>query len=154
MRLYIMRHGEAAQAGSDAARPLSARGRAEAVKVANFLLNSGSPVEGIWHSPLARAVETAALVERTLGQPVPLETRTDLVPNASAEAFFDQYRIEERDNLLLVSHLPFVDNLLSLLATGGTSSTFLFKPAALAALEGSLETGFSIAWAVHPACLP
>jgi broad specificity phosphatase PhoE len=51
MRLYIMRHGEAVQAGPDAVRPLTPKGRADTVKVAKFLQDTHSPVDAIGIPP-------------------------------------------------------------------------------------------------------
>jgi phosphohistidine phosphatase len=154
MRLYIMRHGEAVQAGADAIRPLTPKGRADAVKVAKFLLDSGSPVDAIWHSTKARAIETATFIDRTFGQRVPLETRSDLNPDDSVEKFFDNLQEEGPENLLIVGHIPFVESLISFFVTGGECSPVAFKTATLVALEGTFETGFSILWAVNPDCLP
>jgi len=154
MRLYIMRHGEAVQSGSDATRPLTPKGRADAVKMGQFLKNSHSPVEAIWHSTKARAIETASFVDKTLGEQIPLETRSGLNPGDSVETFFSQLQEEAPENLLIVGHLPFVGNLLSFLVTGGESNPVSYHTGTLVALEGTFENGFIILWAVTPGCLP
>ena len=58
MFLYLMRHGEAVQGADDSKRPLSEKGRQEAVKVAQFLLQKGAPVDIFYQSPKQRAKET------------------------------------------------------------------------------------------------
>jgi phosphohistidine phosphatase len=154
MRLYIMRHGEAVQTGSDGIRPLTAKGRSDAVKVAQFLQASKCPISAIWHSPKARAIETASCIEKTYGQEIPLETRSGLNPGDSVETFFTQLTEDAPDNLLIVGHLPFVENLLSFLITGGESNPVAFHTATIVALEGTFENGFIILFAVPADCLP
>jgi phosphohistidine phosphatase len=154
MRLYIMRHGEAVQAGPDGIRPLTAKGRSDAVKIAQFLQASKCPLSAIWHSTKARAIETASYVEKTYGEKIPLETRTDLNPDDSVENFFAQLADEAPDNLLIVGHLPFVESLVSFLITGGESNPVAFHTATIVALEGTFENGFIILFAVPADCLP
>jgi len=154
MRLYIMRHGEAVQAGPDAVRPLTPKGRADTVKVAKFLQDTHSPVDAIWHSTKARAIETASTLDASFQERIPLETRTDLSPDDSVEMGFNELEEEAPENLLIVSHIPFVEGLLSLLLTGGECVPVVFKPSTLVALEGTFEEGFGIIWAVTPDCLP
>ena len=71
LRLWLVRHG--ATEWSDAGRlngwtdvPLNARGRAQAVALAERLAGTG--VAGIWSSDLSRATETARLAT---GEPAP-----------------------------------------------------------------------------------
>lgn len=53
--------------------PLSARGRLEAMRLATALSETG--VVSIWHSPLARAAETAGIVARHLRLPLRCDDR-------------------------------------------------------------------------------
>jgi len=78
--LYLVRHGEAA---GDEAR-LTAAGRQQAMLVGQRL--AGVPFAGIWHSPLPRTAETAALIAAQLpGVPVTAsELLGDYVPPAPA----------------------------------------------------------------------
>jgi phosphohistidine phosphatase len=154
MRLYIMRHGEAVQSGSDATRPLTAKGRTDAVKMGRFLKDSCAPVDAIWHSTKARAIETAAFVDKTLGEKIPLDIHRGLNPGDSVEKFFEQLQEDAPDNLLIVGHLPFVGSLLSFLVTGGESNPVSYHTGTLVAIEGTFEDGFIILWAVTPDCLP
>lgn len=154
MRLYIMRHGEAVQAGPDVVRPLTAKGRADVVKMAHFLQSSHSPITAIWHSSKVRAIETAGFVSRTLGGAIHTEAHDGLNPDDSVEGFFESLKADAPENLLLVSHLPFVGSLVGFLVSGSENVPVAYQTAAIVALEGSLENGFIILWAVHPDCLP
>ncbi len=79
-KLYIVRHGEPdfpggvwLCIGSGTDLPLSARGREQAAALRPFF--EARPVSALWSSPLARAVETAALM--TGGQ-TPIHTHPGL----------------------------------------------------------------------------
>ncbi|MFQ5692779.1 MAG: histidine phosphatase family protein, partial [Nitrospinota bacterium] len=47
MRLYLIRHGEAASAEADAKRPLTPKGREQAERVARFLRPLGLSVSAV-----------------------------------------------------------------------------------------------------------
>ena len=70
MRLFILRHAEAElQAPSDAQRPLTSRGRLQAVAVAKHLMSQcikASDQLTIFHSPYLRTTETANIVAEFL----------------------------------------------------------------------------------------
>ncbi|MGH9012097.1 MAG: histidine phosphatase family protein [Acidimicrobiia bacterium] len=68
MELLLLRHGEAARNAEGAGRsdpPLSAQGRAQARRAAMFLACEG--VDGLFTSPLRRAVETAEIIGAEVG---------------------------------------------------------------------------------------
>src|SRR4051812_47187655 len=65
MKLYVMRHGPAADdspSGRDADRALTAAGRERVAAVAKALVDAGEEPFAILSSPLVRAVETAEIV--------------------------------------------------------------------------------------------
>ncbi len=68
--IYLVRHGEHqdAEHGVDDG-PLSPRGQRQAELIADRL--SGLPLDGVWHSPLLRATETAKAVAARLPSVVP-----------------------------------------------------------------------------------
>ena len=68
--IYLIRHGEHqdAEHGVDDG-PLSPRGQRQAELIADRL--SGLPLNGVWHSPLLRAAETARAVSARLPSVVP-----------------------------------------------------------------------------------
>ena len=80
MRVYIVRHGHAADATNDSARPLSVRGRDEVTRLGQFALRAQVKVAQVWHSPKLRAKETAELLARTAQLGAPLIERTGLLP--------------------------------------------------------------------------
>ena len=83
MRLYLVRHAEAAPGEPDDLRPLTPAGRESARALGARLAAEAPPPEAVLSSPLLRARETAAELCRTLGcEP---ETDERLAPGATAD---------------------------------------------------------------------
>ncbi len=150
-RLYLMRHGQSpstmeAGVAKDALRPLSEQGRADARWMAAELKQRGCAPSLILHSPLLRAVQTAA------------ELATLLKPSAGQEVFsaLDNTRpaeevareIAERaksvDEVLAVGHQPQIGEIITLLG----EAAFEMRPATIVALEFSPEP--RVLWALSP----
>lgn len=117
MHLLIMRHGEAGWHTLDHDRTLTEAGRAQSASVAQQI--SGSPWRPtrIWASPLVRAQQTAAIVSEILNCPV--EERAFIKPDDDPGVCLDA--LLERvpgERLMLVSHMPFVGALATLLVDG------------------------------------
>jgi len=88
-RIYLIRHADVENPnkllyGHLDGFDLSALGRAQAAAIGEELRNE--EVRRIVHSPLARAFETARLINERLAQPAPLESDPDL-----REAEFSRY---------------------------------------------------------------
>lgn len=131
-----MRHGHSptsAEAGvkTDAQRPLSDKGRADARRVAEALLKRGGRPALILHSPLLRAVQTAAAAADALKCPaeafVPLDNT--LPPQEVLDAL--EKRAGGVAELLAIGHQPQIGELANLL----TGRTFDFRPAGIVAVE-------------------
>jgi phosphohistidine phosphatase len=76
LQLYLLRHAHAGDPmkwnGPDSDRPLSEKGRLQAVRLGLFLADTGFLPDLIMSSPLVRALETARLVATPLGLPIVL----------------------------------------------------------------------------------
>ena len=81
MRLFLVRHAEAAPGEPDDLRPLTSAGRDAARALAQRL--AGEPPEAVVSSPLLRARETAAVIAEASG--VAAETDERLAPGATAD---------------------------------------------------------------------
>ncbi len=154
MKLYLMRHGHSpsaseARAASDALRPLSAAGVKGAQETAKRLLGRGGRPEVILHSPLLRAVQTAAEAANVL-QPARGSRTYEPLSNAlSAEDLYRRVRADEPDapELMLVGHQPQLGELASLL----TGQVFDLKPGGVIALEPAPEDGRGrVLWSANP----
>jgi len=150
-RLYLMRHGHSpttmeAGVAKDALRPLSNQGRADARWIAAELTRLGCAPSLILHSPLLRAVQTAA------------ELATVLKPSGGREVFaaLDNTRPAEEvareiiaraasvDEVLAVGHQPQIGEIITLLS----NASFEMRPATIVGLE--LSQVPRVLWALSP----
>ncbi|HZB23481.1 MAG TPA: phosphohistidine phosphatase SixA [Gaiellaceae bacterium] len=83
MRLYIVRHAEAAAGEPDELRPLTPAGREAARALGKRLAADGVAPDAVLTSPLLRARETADEIARAVG--VEAEPHDDLAPGAEPE---------------------------------------------------------------------
>ena len=131
-----MRHGHSptpAEAGvkGDALRPLSEKGRADAGLMARAILKRGGRPTLILHSPLLRAVQTAAIASAELRIPAEAFVLLDNThPPQDVLAALEK-RAAAVDELLVVGHQPQIGEVAALL----TGETFEFRPAGLVAIE-------------------
>ncbi|WP_097461268.1 phosphohistidine phosphatase SixA [Mangrovitalea sediminis] len=118
MQLIIMRHGEAGWHSDDRQRALTDAGRIRAELVARQISASEDwrPAQ-LWCSPLVRARQTADIVGRVLG--LVAEERSFLTPDDDPAQCLDMLQVlGEEATVMLVSHMPFVGALTTLLVEG------------------------------------
>lgn len=133
MKIWILRHGEAEpHARRDAERELTAHGREQVLQSATLLI--GQPLDSILVSPYVRAQQTAELVRKALGFTSGLITVPWLTPES--EPKFAVSKLPDSGNVLLVSHQPFVGELISLLVHGHVRQPQPMQTASLVELEG------------------
>ena len=106
-----------AYASSDQARPLTVRGEAEALAAGRFLVKQAVVIESVWVSPYLRAQQTADQVLKSI-RATERETLGAITPESSPKKFIAQLNQSDCDNLLVVSHNPFVSSLIGLLCDG------------------------------------
>jgi len=143
--LYLLRHAHAEPAipgQTDAARPLSNVGQAEADAVGSHLAALPRPMR-VLCSPARRTRETAERVLATLGY---IDTRHE--PRIYEATPGDLIGVLEENldagNLLLVGHNPGLERLMALLSTGQSGFNRGMAPGSLATLEladGVIEPG-------------
>lgn len=133
MKLWILRHGEAQpHAPRDAERELTHHGRDQVLHTAAQLI--GQPLDRILVSPYVRAQQTAALVRAALGFTPELISVPWLTPESDPR--FAVSQLPDSGHVLLVSHQPFVGELISLLQYGNVRRPQPMHTASLAELEG------------------
>lgn len=142
MKLYILRHGEAADHGdprykNDADRPLTAKGIQRTKALAHALRQLDITFDVIFSSPLVRARETAEIVERGLRLHGRLELSEHLAPSGDVEKLVHQLNKVRPvpGSLLLAGHEPFLSSLISLLCTGGSHLALALKKGGLCRME-------------------
>ena len=129
MRIYLVRHAQAASGQPDELRPLTPAGRAAARELGNRLAADGLRPDAVLSSPLLRARETAAELARALGAEP--ETDERLSPGADAAAL--RAVVAGRgETIVVVGHQPDCGRI-SAAISGGPEPAF--PPAGLAVLE-------------------
>lgn len=116
MKLYLVQHGKALSKEVDPDRPLSDTGRNDIRRLTTFLPGNVD-VSRVMHSGKPRARQTAALLATALAPQASVETASGLNPNDPPQALVLQLETQN-DDLLVVSHMPFIGRLGSLLITG------------------------------------
>ena len=156
MKLYLLRHGAAGSASSDALRPLTGRGETEASNIAKACADRLMNVKQVVSSPYLRARQTAAILLRTLNEISPGQLGQELLISpvitpgsdiVSVGAFVDDL---DSDEVLLVTHQPLVGSLLMFLTDNHGHSAM--ETANLAALELTAFTrgGAELLWLERP----
>ena len=160
MKLYLLRHGEAAdrddpQYPNDADRPLTPTGIRRTRALARALRRLDIEPDAIFSSPLVRARETAEIVERGLRLQGRLELTEWLAPSGDVGKLMQ--RLDELqpkpECILLVGHEPDLSRLISLLCTGGPQLSLTLKKGGLCRLEiESLRAGrrAQLEWLLAP----
>lgn len=116
MHLIIMRHGEAGWHTLDQERELTEAGRSGVASVAAQIAKSPWRPERIWSSPYTRARQTAAIVSEVLNCPV--EECPVITPDDDPGKCLDLLLENKASPVMLVSHMPFVGSLSTLLVDG------------------------------------
>lgn len=142
MKLYLLRHAEAADHGdprykNDADRPLTPKGIQRTKGLAHALRQMDITFDVIFSSPLVRARETAEVVERGLRLHGRLELTEHLAPAGDVEKLVHQLNKVRPtpESLLLVGHEPYLSSLISLLCTGSSHLSLTLKKGGLCRME-------------------
>lgn len=158
MLLYIVRHGIAHEMGEkgimrDSERPLSPEGHRKTAAVAEGLRSLGVAPHRIASSSLIRARETADIMARILTRGVTVETLDDLQPGGDPNAVIAWLNTCIESAIMLVGHMPDVNDLTSILIAGQPVLDIVYKKAAVACLEceGRAAPGkFRLHWLIQP----
>ena len=153
MNIYLVRHGDAVSSGVDPRRPLSEEGRADVRKIASFVKPLGLYVEHIWHSGKARAAQTAEILAGAVAVEKDCSSREGLGPNGDVSPIAHELDVYDTD-LMIVGHLPFLGNLVSLMVTGReTADIVAFSAGAMACLKHRNHATLHISWMITPELL-
>jgi phosphohistidine phosphatase len=149
VRIYILRHGEAARADGADEQALTARGREQVAAVGSVLQQLPQP-QLIVHSPKLRACQTASIVAGFLPT-VPLQESAELVPESSPARVEGLLHGLSVECVLLVSHLPLVANLVGWFRNGDASDYDLpgYPPAGLVGLDSEVPARGCATQAFH-----
>jgi phosphohistidine phosphatase len=151
MRLYLIQHGEAKPEGDDPDRSLTPRGEKEVRSVSKVA--SGLPIipSKVYHSGKLRAKQTAEIMAGALTIPDPLVQSTQgLNPNDDIRPWAERIS-KEKENLMLVGHLPFLEKLTSFLLCGDENVRLvLFRYGAIVCLDQKEDKKWAVRWILTP----
>lgn len=153
MQIFIMRHGEASlHAASDALRPLTERGKAQSIQMAEWLAGYSTTIDKVLVSPYLRAQQTLASVKTVLDLAKEAETLEDLTPAGDEErlaAYLQVLAEQGVGSVLVISHLPLVGYLVALLCPGITPPMFATSSIARIDFDPSTAQGILV-WQHQP----
>lgn len=146
MKLYLMRHGQAADIETDPEQGLSAEGRVAIEQLAHTLAEQDITFNHVFHSEKARARQTAKIMTNILSPEVTPICRAGLKPNDDPNKLLTDINSWQEDTLI-ASHLPFIPHLLMLLT--GSNQASSFTPGTIACLA---KTGskWQLEWITRP----
>ncbi len=152
MQIYLIRHAHALDAASDEVRPLSPKGLKQVKRIARFLRESDQfEPEEIWHSPLVRAIQTAAMLTKALETDFPRREVAGLKPEDDPVRIARQLN-RVKTSVAVVGHEPHLSALASLLVVGQTGpAIFELKKCSVLALERETERErWLVRWQISP----
>jgi len=151
MKLYLIQHGEAKSEAEDPERSLTARGEKEIGAVSKIAGGLQIRPSKIYHSGKLRAKQTAEIIASALKisdslvQPV-----QGLNPNDDIHPWVERIS-KEKEDLMLVGHLPFLEKLTSLLLCGDENARLvLFRYGAIVCLDQKGDKGWAVRWILTP----
>ncbi len=113
MKLFLVRHGKYNSAELDPTKGLSVDGKKDITKIGKYLKNAEFDISQIFHSEKQRAKDSADILGEVLKISNISQMRGISPLDDPEEVIVEIESVAE--NLMLVSHLPFVDRLASLL---------------------------------------
>jgi phosphohistidine phosphatase len=140
MNLYLMRHAIAADASpnmSDSQRPLTEKGRKKLAVIARNLEKIGLTFDLILTSPYLRTRQTAEMVAEVFKiKPDSIIVNPNITPDGSAENLIEEINAGKPvENLLIVSHEPFISELIGILVAGDPNIGIGMKKAGICKLS-------------------
>ena len=152
MKLYLVQHGDALAKDIDPDRPLSNVGHAEVGQLADLLAGHMN-ISRVIHSGKTRAKQTAEIFTAIIAGEFPVEVASGIGPMDSVENFVNQL-MRWNEDILVVSHLPFIAKLVSLLVTGSADKGVVsYRPGSIVFLETMDDGQFQVQWMVRPELL-
>lgn len=133
MKVFLARHGESHE--KEGTQQITSKGREESAKNAFVIKNFHPLISAIYCSNKVRAKQTAEIFHEILCHHAPFEEKSGISPTDPAEPIVHELNAL-KENIMLVSHLPFLEKLASLLLYGEIKALpFTFSNSAVIVLE-------------------
>jgi len=148
MALYLVQHGKSLPKDKDPERGLSKQGVAATKCIAYEAREHELVISRIQHSDKKRAIQTAEIIAEALNPQYGIEQISGISPLDDVSVFANQ--INNRDNIMIVGHLPFLEKLTSYLITGSIEKLVLkFQNGGIVCLDQDYGAWF-IKWTLMP----
>ena len=139
MRLFLVRHGEAAASSEDSLRPLTNEGKKKSVQVAKLIASLASKEALLVHGQLLRSLETADIIARE--NPKMRREECSLVsPYGDPVALCSWIIAREERHLVLVGHEPQLSSIASYFLLGELKPILEIKKSGLIVLKKEHES--------------
>jgi phosphohistidine phosphatase len=153
MFLYLVQHAEAKREEEDPARDLTAAGRRDITRVADYVGGMRLAVSRIWHSGRTRAVRTAGILAAALEPSPAVAATAGLAPLDDPVEWADRLA-DMTEDLMLVGHLPHLARLAALLTCGNQESGVInFKMGGVVCLRRMDPGRWAVEWMLIPAVM-
>jgi phosphohistidine phosphatase len=147
MKLYLIQHGEAKPEVEDPERSLTPRGEKEIISVSKAA--TGLPIRPskVFHSGKLRAKQTAEIIASALKiSDSFVQSVQGLNPNDDIRPWAERIS-KEKEDLMLVGHLPFLEKLTSFLLCGDENARLvLFRYGAIVCLDQKEDKRWAVRW--------
>jgi len=157
MKLYLIRHAQPKSHEEDPRMPLSDLGQRTMRRVSEYATaRLGLAIPEIWHSDKLRAKETADILAESLGMTTDsVQEHKGLAPNDNVMSIKNQL-LNRMDNLAIVSHLPFLNKLASLLlySSQEDETRINFEMGSIACLSRDEYDNWRMEWMITPDTIP
>jgi phosphohistidine phosphatase len=151
MKLYLIQHGEAKSEVEDPERSLTARGEKEVTGVSKAATGLNITPSKVYHSGKLRAKQTAEIIAKALKIPdLSVQPTQGLNPNDNIRPWAERIS-KEREDLMIVGHLPFLEKLTSFLLCGNENARLiLFRYGAIVCLDQKEDKRWAVRWILTP----
>ncbi|MCG8637206.1 MAG: phosphohistidine phosphatase SixA [Desulfobacterales bacterium] len=153
MALFLVQHGICLSRDKDPEKGLSETGIEETRRIAPVAKGYKIPVARIFHSGKKRARQTAEIYHKALDVGTPLAVLNGINPMDDVRAF--AATLDASANWMVVGHMPFMERLVSYLATGDeTVRIYRFQNSGIVCLDAGKndegEADWFIKWTLNP----
>ena len=154
MKLYLVQHGEAKTTEENPDRPLTDEGKDSSEKTACFAAEQARvSVNAVLHSGKTRTRDTAEIMAAYLCPVKGMIEEKDLLPNDDPQEWASRL-LEEKEDIMLVGHLPHLSKLASLLLTKSDEKVSIgFKNSGIVCLQRDDSSNWLLSWSVTPEIL-
>lgn len=153
MALYLVQHGKNLPKDQDPEQPLSPEGSEETHLVARAASKLNPSLELIQHSPKTRARQTAEIFAQHLNPEQGVQEREGI--KALDDVTLVAEELQNKRDLMLVGHQPFMGRLATYLASGYQEPGIVtFQNSGIIRMDRDEESGtWCISWTLLPSVL-